>query len=156
VSPSILPMLANSTLPPGVDHMHIATDGTVRLGKGGELVEFGFSFMDVPFTATTRQIQSGPIIQISGEIAPLPYSAEGVVMRRSALAIIEASQDLAQSRLAISKDKTILCVGKAPFSMPATPVDLIAAVASVILEVKPFLQILAEILPSWPKPANQG
>jgi hypothetical protein len=156
VSPSILPMLANSTLPPGVDHMHIATDGTVRLGKGGELIEFGFSFMDVPFTATTRQIQSGPIIQISGEIAPLPYSAEGVVMRRSALAIIEASQDLAQSRLAISKDKTILCVGKAPFSMPATPVDLIAAVASVILEVKPFLQILAEILPSWPKPANQG
>ena len=156
MSPSILPMLANSTLPPGVDHMHIATDGTVRLGKGGELIEFGFSFMDVPFTATTRQIQSGPIIQISGEIAPLPYSAEGVVMRRSALAIIEASQDLAQSRLAISKDKTILCVGKAPFSMPATPVDLIAAVASVILEVKPFLQILAEILPSWPKPANQG
>ncbi|WP_374651972.1 hypothetical protein [Dongia sp.] len=153
---SILPMLANSMLPPGVDHMHISTDGTVRLGHGGELIEFGFSYMDVPFTATSRQIQSGPIIQISGEIAPLPYSAEGLTVRRSAMAIIEASQELAHARLAISKQKTILCVGKAPFTIPATPVDLIAAVTSVILEVRPFLQILAEILPSWPKAAAQG
>ncbi len=156
MSNSILPMLANSELPPGVDHLHITTEGSVRLGRGGELIEFGFSFMDVPFTASTRQIQSGPVVQISGEIAPLPYSAEGLVVRRSAMAIIDASQDLAHARLAISKHKTILCVGKAPFSIPATPVDLISSVASIILEVKPFLQILAEILPTWPKSAAQS
>jgi hypothetical protein len=96
-------------------------------------------------------VQSGPIVQISGEIAPLPYSAEGQVMRRSVMAIIEASQELLYARLAISKHKTILCVGKAPFVLPATPVDLISAAASVLVEVKPFLQILAEILPTWPK-----
>lgn len=151
MSISILPMLANSTLPPGVDHMHIETDGTVRLGRGGELIEFRFKFMDVPFSATTRQVQSGPIVQISGEIAPLPYSAEGLVMRRSVMAIIDASQELLHSRLAISKHKTILCVGKAPFVLPATPLDLISAATSVLLEVKPFLQLLAEILPTWPK-----
>ncbi len=149
-------MLANSTLPPGVDHMHIEADGRVRLGSGGELIEFGFSFMDVPFTASTRQVQTGPIIQISGEIAPLPYTAEGIVVRRSVVAIIAASQELAYSRLAISKQKTILCVGKAPFTIPATPAELIAAATSVILEVKPFLQILAEILPTWPKPKEQA
>ncbi|WP_374377143.1 hypothetical protein [Dongia sp.] len=156
MSIQILPMLANSTLPPGVDHMHIEADGRVRLGSGGELIEFGFSFMDVPFTASTRQVQTGPIIQISGEIAPLPYTAEGIVVRRSVVAIIAASQELAYSRLAISKQKTILCVGKAPFTIPATPAELIAAATSVILEVKPFLQILAEILPTWPKPKEQA
>jgi len=151
VSISILPMLANSTLPPDVGHMHIEDDGTVRLGRGGELIEFRFRFMDVSFSATTRQVQSGPVVQISGEIAPLPYSAEGQVVRRSVMAIIDASQELLHSRLAISKHKTILCVGKAPYVTPATPVDLISAAASVLLEVKPFLLLLAEILPTWPK-----
>lgn len=151
MSISILPMLATSTLPPGVDHMHIEDDGTIRLGRGGELVEFGFKFMDVPFSATTRQVQSGPVVQISGEIAPLPYSAEGQVIRRSVMAIIDASQESLHSRLAISKHKTILCVGKAPYTIPATPIDLISAATSVLLEVRPFLLLLAEILPTWPK-----
>ena len=149
-------MLASNTLPPGVDQMHIDAAGHLRIGRGGGLVEFGFHFMDIPFTANTRQIQAGPIVQISGEIAPLPYSAEGIVVRRSAIAIIDASQDLAHTRLAISKQKTILCVGKAPLSEPWTPIDLIAAAASVIIEVRPYLQMLAEILPSWPKPRVQG
>ena len=74
----ILPILANNTLPPGVDHLHIDAGGAVRIGRGGGLVEFGFHFMNVHFTALTRQIQSGPIVQISGDIAPLPFSAEGV------------------------------------------------------------------------------
>lgn len=147
----ILPMLATNTLPAGVDQLHFDAAGAVRIGRGGGLVEFGFRFMDVPFTAITRQIQSGPILQIAGEIAPLPYSAEGLVVRRSAIAIIDASQELRHTRLAVSKQKTILCVGRAPVVEPWTPVDLIAAATSVLLEVKPYLQILAEILPTWPK-----
>mgnify|MGYP000273493476 CR=1 FL=1 len=149
-------MLANNTLPPDVDQMHIDAAGAVRIGRGGGLVEFGFRYMDVRFTANTRQIQSGPIVQISGEIAPLPYSAEGVAIRRSAMAIIDASQELTHTRLAISKQKTILCVGKAPVVSPWTPTDLIAATVSVILEVRPFLLILAEILPTWPKQQTEG
>lgn len=147
-----LPMLTTNTLPVGVDQLHFDAAGAVRIGRGGGLVEFAFRFMDIRFVANTRQIQSGPIVQISGEIAPLPYSAEGVAVRRSTIAIIDASQELAHTRLAVSKYKTILCVGKAPVVSPWTPKDLIVATASVMLEVKPFLQILAEILPSWPKP----
>lgn len=150
-----LPMLATNKLPAGVEQLHFDASGTVRIGRGGGLVEFGFRFMDVRFTANTRQIQSGPIIQISGEIAPLPYSAEGITVRRSAIAVIDASQELAHTRLAISKHKTILCVGKAPVVEPWTPIDLIVATASVMLEVKPFLQILAEILPTWPQAQPQ-
>ena len=148
-------MLATNTLPAGVDQLHFDATGTVRIGRGGGLVEFAFRFMDIPFTANTRQIQSGPILQIAGEIAPLPYSAEGLAVRRSTIAIIDASQELPQVRLAVSKHKTILCIGRAPVVAPWTPVDLIAAATSVLLEVRPFLQILAEILPTWPKARPQ-
>lgn len=120
------------------------------MGGSGGLVEFHFRYMDVPFSANTRRIQSGPIVQISGEVAPLPYSAEGIAIRRSTMAIIGASQELGHTRLAISKYKTILCVGKAPIEEPWGPVDLIAAAANIVLEVRPYLQMLAEILPAWP------
>lgn len=147
-------MLARKMLPSEMDHLQLDQDGKLRLGRGGGLVEFTFFYMDVPFSAVTRQIQSGPIVQISGEIAPLPYSAEGTSIRRATIAIIDASQDLAHTRLAVSKQKTILCVGKAPISEPWAPVDLIAAAASVIIEIRPYLQMLAEVLPAWPKPRS--
>lgn len=143
-------MLARNQLPADVGHVRLDDDGKLRIGRGGGLVEFKFTYMDVVFSAITRQIQSGPIVQISGDVAPLPYSAEGLEIRRSTMAIISASQTLEYVRLAISKQKTILCVGKAPIAEPWDPIDLIAASASVILEIRPCLQMLAEILPAWP------
>jgi hypothetical protein len=143
-------MLARNELPADVGHVRLDEEGRLRIGRGGGLVEFKFTYMDVVFSANTRQIQSGPIVQISGEVAPLPYSAEGIEIRRSTMAIINASQTMEYVRFAISKQKTILCVGKAPISEPWDPIDLIAAAASVILEIHPCLQMLAEILPAWP------
>lgn len=149
-------MLARKMLPAEIGHLRIDDQGKVRLARGDGLVEFKFFYMDVPFTANTRQIQSGPIVQISGEVAPLPYSAEGVTVRRSTMAIINASQTLTHTRLAISKQKTILCAGRAPIDEPWGPVDLIAAAASVILEIRPYLQMLAEVLPGWPTRRTAG
>lgn len=143
-------MLARKLLPSDVDHVRIGDDGRLQVGRGGGLVRFAFTYMDVAFNANTRLIESGPVVQISGEVAPLPYSAEGIAIRRSAMAIIDASQSLEQARFAISKKKTILCVGKAPIAEPWQPVDLIAAAASIILEIRPCLQMLAEVMPAWP------
>lgn len=143
-------MLAKKVLPAEVSHLQIDDEGKVRMGRSGGLVEFQFSYMGVRFNANTRRIQSGPIVQVSGEVGPLPYSAEGIAIRRSTMAIIDASQALEHARLAISKQKTILCVGRGPTQENWGPVDLIAAAAGVILEIRPYLQILAEILPAWP------
>lgn len=148
-------MLAKKLLPADVDHLRIGEDGKLRIGRTGGLVEFQFAFMGVRFNANTRQIQSGPIVQISGDIAPLPYSAEGVPLRRSVMAIISATQELEQMRLAVSKQKTILCAGRAPIEEAWTPVDMIAATSGMILEIKPYLEMLADILPTWPSRAAQ-
>ncbi|TDQ80606.1 hypothetical protein A8950_3141 [Dongia mobilis] len=143
-------MLAKKLLPEDVSHLHLDDSGKLSIGRSGGLVEFGFTYMDVAFAANTRLIESGPVVQISGEVAPLPYSAEGVAVRRSAMAIINASQSLGHTRFAISKHKMIICVGKAPIEQPWGPVDLISAAATIILEIRPCLQMLAEILPAWP------
>lgn len=142
-----LPFLTKQTVPPEVDNLRIEADGTVRLGRAGEVVEFGFTYLNRRFTASTRMIQSGPILQISADIAPVPYSAEGIETRRAAIAIISSSQGLRHARLVITKSKQICCIGKIPVKQPWTPVDLISAATRIILEIRPYLQALMEVLP---------
>lgn len=143
-----LHLLAKQNVPAAVDSVRINADGTVRLGRGGEVVEFGFTFLGRRFVASTRMTQGGAILQLSGDIAPVPYSAEGIDTRRAAIAIVGASHALRHSRLVVTKSKQICCIGKIPVSQPWTPVDLISAVTRIILEVQPFLQALLEVLPT--------
>jgi hypothetical protein len=142
-----LPFLTKQTVPPEVDHLKINADGTVRLGRAGEVVEFGFTFLNRRFIAGTRTTQSGPILQLSADIAPVPYSAEGIETRRAAMAIISSSQGLKHARLVITKSKQICCIGKIPVRQSWAPVDLISAATRIMLEIQPYLQALLEILP---------
>ncbi len=143
-----LPLLTKQAVPPEVGHLRIETDGTVRLGRAGEVVEFGFTYLGRRFIAGTRMTQAGTILQLSGEIAPVPYSAEGIGARRAAIAIISASQALRHARLVITKTKQICCIGKIPVAQPWTPVELITGATSIMLEIQPFLHALMEVLPN--------
>jgi hypothetical protein len=147
-------LLKSSDLPGDIKNLQIADDGSVQLGRGGELVEFGFRVMNVPFTASTRHFDSGPMLQVSGKVASLPYSVESVPARHNALAIIEASKKLSFSRLVLTKDKFIYCIGRTPVHYPWSPTDLISAGADIVLEIQPYLRLLAEILPAWPHAAK--
>lgn len=142
-----LPLLSRQAVPPEVDNLRINPDGTVRLGRAGEVVEFSFTYLDRRFTASTRVTQGGPILQISADIAPCPYSAEGIEARRAAIAVISASQALPHARLVITKAKQICCIGKMSVKQPWTPVDLISAATRIMLEIRPYLQALLEVLP---------
>ena len=143
-----LPLLAKQAVPAAVDSLRINADGTVRLGRAGEVVEFGFTYLDRRFTASTRMTQSGAILQISADIAPVPYSAEGIESRRASIAVISASQALPHARLVITKTKQVCCIGKMPVTQPWTPIDLISAATRIMLEIQPYLQALLEVLPA--------
>ena len=84
------------------------------------------------------------------DIAPLPYSAEGVATRRAVVAIIDASQAMSEVRLVISKHRRIYCIGKAMLPTDWEPHDVIAAATRLVLEVKPYLVMLQEALPPRP------
>ena len=61
---------------------------------------------------------------------------------------ISASQMLPQARLVISRRLRIYCVGKAILPENWRPRDAITAAARLMLEVRPYLVMLTEILPS--------
>jgi hypothetical protein len=143
-----------------LDRIQFEQDGSVRVGQAGRPLEFSFAYQGLRFGASTRQIDVGTILQVAADVAPDPYSVEGATLRRSVHAVIEASQFLSYSRLVVTRQKRIFCIGKSIVTAPSSPTDLLSGTVEIMLEIKPYLDMLAEILPNWPRngsaPATGG
>jgi hypothetical protein len=148
-----MPIPMTNPAPEELSDLDFLADGTLALKNGKGHVEFSFGAYGLYFSCNTRLIESGPILQIAAEIGSDPYTAEGSNLRDSAHAVIRASQDAPACRLMVSRQKRIYCVGRARVAEPWTPAALLTAAAGLILEVRPYLMVLRDILPKWPQNA---
>lgn len=146
-----MPTSISTPRPDELNGLDFLPDGTVALSNAKSNVEFAFRAYGLTFSANTRLVESGPVLQIAAEIGSDPYTAEGSHLRDCAHAVINASQQTPACRLMVSRQKRIYCVGRARVSDPWTPTTLIAAAAGLILEVRPYLLVLRDILPKWPR-----
>lgn len=140
--------------PQALDRIQFEQDGSVRVGQSGRPLEFSFSYQGLQFGANTRRIDSGMILQVAADVAPDPYTVEGVALRRAVHAVIEASQFLSYSRLVVTKQKRIFCIGKTSVTTPSTPTDILSGAVEIMLEIRPYLDMLAEIMPNWPRQSS--
>ena len=144
-----LPLLKlQHQLPPEEPRLRLHEDGTLQIGRKDGQIEFAFNFLGLTFEANTRPTASGTVMQLAADIAPLPFSAEGVATRRAAIAVIDASQVMVEARLVISKSRKIYCIGRAALPNNWEPQDVVTAATRLVLQVKPYLVMLQEILPS--------
>jgi hypothetical protein len=148
------PLLNLQQLPPEEPRLRIHADGTLQIGRKDGQIEFAFNYLGITFEANTRPTAGGTVVQVAAKIAPLPYSAEGVTMRRAVIAILEASQVLPEARLVVSKHRWIYCIGKSALPGHWEPQDVIVAATRLVLEVKPYLRMLQEALPARAAPAQ--
>jgi hypothetical protein len=148
-----LPVLTQSSAPAELNEVDVLDDGSVALKREHADVAFGFRACGLPFSAMTRLTESGPVLQIAADVAGDPYSAEGVEMREAVHAVIRSSHESPSCRLMVSKQRRIYCVGKANLSEDWTPTALLAVAADLVLEARPYLMVLRDILPRWAKPA---
>lgn len=139
--------------PAEIEAIDVLEDGSVALKRERANVSFGFKACGLPFSAETRLTETGPMLQIAAEIGGDPYSADGVELRETVHAIIRSSHASPSCRLMISKQKRIYCVGKAHLGETWTPTALLTVAAELVLEARPFLMVLRDILPRWAKPA---
>jgi hypothetical protein len=145
------PLLNLQSVPPDEPRLRVQADGTLQIGRGDGQIEFGFRLLGLKFDVNTRPTASGSVLQLTTEVGPVPFSAEGVGIRRATLAIIEASQMMPEARLVISRHRWIYCVGKALLPENWQPNDAIIAATRLVLAVKPYLAMLTEMLPKHPK-----
>jgi len=139
--------------PAEIEAIDVLADGSVALKRERANLTFGFKACGLPFSAETRLTESGPMLQIAAQIGDAPYSAEGVELRGTVHAIIRYSHASPSCRLMVSKQKRIYCIGKAHLGDTWTPTALLTVAAELVLEARPFLMVLREIMPRWASPA---
>lgn len=146
-----LPLLNAQSIPPDEPNFRVRSDGSLEIGKPGGQIEFSFTFMGRKFEANTRPTGAGMVLQLSAEIGPVPYSAEGGGIRSAVFAVIDASQLMDGARLVIGQQhRWIYCIGKAMLKNGWTRNDVICASARLAVTAKPYLQMLADTLPKRP------
>lgn len=150
---SMSTVFSRPSAPAEMNEVDVLDDGSVVLNRERANVTFGFRACGLPFSAETRLTDSGPVLQIAADIGGDPYSAEGVDMREAVHAVIRSSHASPSCRLMVSKQKRIYCVGKAHLNESWTPTALLTAAAELVLEARPFLMVLRDIMPRWAKPA---
>jgi len=139
--------------PAEINEIDVLEDGSIALKRERANVAFGFKACGLPFSAETRVSDTGPVLQIAAQIGGDPYSAEGVELRETVHAVIRSSHTSPSCRLMISKQKRIYCVGKAHLNETWTPTALLTVAAELVLEARPYLMVLRDIMPRWAKPA---
>lgn len=142
----------NTPMPDELSGLDFSPDGTVAFSNNKANVAFSFQAYGLTFSANTRLIETGPVLQIAADIGSDPYTAEGAELRDTAHAIIRASHGVPACRLMVSRQKRIYCVGRAHVSEPWTPTTLITAAVGLLLEIRPYLLVLRDVLPKWPNP----
>lgn len=144
-----IPLLSAQQIPADESRPRDEADTPWQIGRLDRQVEFGFRLMGLSFSANTRSTESGTVLQLSAEIGPVPYSAEGVGARRIALSIVDAAQLLPEARLVVSRGHQIYVIGKSALPDAWTVADAISASTRLVLQVKPYLTMLLEVLPNW-------
>ena len=149
-----MPTVFNRPLHPAeLGEVDVLADGSIALKQEWAGVEFAFRSCGLPFSAVTRLTEAGPVLQVAADVASDPYSVEGMAMRDAVHALIRSSHAAPHCRLMVSRRKRIYCVGQAQIGNNWTPSALLTAAAELILEARPYLMVLRDILPRWAKPA---
>lgn len=142
-----LPLLNAQSIPPDEPRLRVRSDGSLEIGQPGGQIEFAFRFMGRRFEANTRPTGAGMVLQLSAEIGPIPYSAEGSGVRSAVFAVIDSSHLMDGARLVVSQRRWIYCIGKATLKDGWTRKDAVSAAVRLALTAKPYLQLLTDILP---------
>ena len=124
-----------------VGHLSVSPAGQVAAYPSPCAVAFDFVYRGVPFHAELPGDPEAPIT-ISAVLGVLPYSAETVAGRRTALDILSLAKP-ARGTVSLEAGGRIHARFSAPVPRPRTPVTVVATVSCLLVDVRPYLDLLA-------------
>ncbi|MHA1601109.1 MAG: hypothetical protein ACTSW2_09795 [Alphaproteobacteria bacterium] len=141
----ILALLADGRSALQVSDIAIDDDGHIRLRNSDEALRFAFAYRGADFLA---QVETTPEarITLSAEFGKVPYSMEQGTGRRVTQRIVEDTADLPGGRIEISKSQDMSLVATSQPPHPLTPASVMAAITSLLLDFRPYIDLLRETL----------
>ncbi len=134
--------------PAGIGVRSLAVDGQGRLARRPEStpLDFTFEYRGFLFAVRAESDDHNGRMRFHAHLGNLPYSAESSGKRADTLAIVAAAGQALGGRVHLTPEQRILLLEEMRFDAPLTPVVLISNIVRLLLEAKPFLELLARVV----------
>jgi len=140
----------------------IDENGRLQPRPDGAPIAFGFSYRGVDFMAKI-DTGSDPKVSLDAELGKLPYRAEIGERRKLALRIVRAARALPRGKIDLSQALDMHLTAQIEPATPLTPKSILTALTAVLLDFKPYLDLLHEVMlapqnlePEIPGPESQA
>lgn len=109
-----------------------------------QLLDFTFEYRGFLFAAKVQTGEDGcDTLHFHANLGRVPYSAESPYFRMNAMAIVAAASKCLSGRIKITDQQRILLYYQDSIAGRLTPVSLMAEVVRVLVQAKPFLELLS-------------
>lgn len=122
----------------------VGQQGLLAHRSGAGHLDFRFEYLGYPFAVRATSGPDGSTVQIRAILGTLPYTAESRVRRVSALRVLAAVGQSLGQRIRLGANQRIMLIDRRRVREPLTPVNLMTLMATMLLEAKPYLALLAE------------
>lgn len=148
-------MVAKSDRPYQLGDVEIDDEGRLRPRQDGAPIIFGFSYRGLDFMA---EIETGgtPRLSLNAELGKLPYRFEAGQRRDSTRRILEATQALPRGAIVLSDSQDMRLSAEIVPPAPLTPANIMAALTAILLDFKPYLDLLHDVLIVPPEPVSES
>jgi len=138
-------LIAGRCSPLRVGDIEIDGQGRIRARTDKGPLRFAFAYRGVEFAA---EVATGaePRVRLSAELGKLPYSMEIGHGRHTIRRILVASARLPHGRIGLSDSDDMRLKAESSPPAPFTPASLMAAVAALLLDLRPYLDLVARVL----------
>jgi hypothetical protein len=126
-------------------------DGTVEHRPPPSPLDFGFVYREIPFLAAIRREEEKTYIAIEADLGILPYSLEFREKRDRLLDCLALLDRAAPGAIALTRHKRIAYRDRVEIHQALTSVNVLAYVASMLLDARPYLDLLSEPLALSPE-----
>lgn len=133
-------VLAQTSSPVEVGEIEFGQEGVLRQRTSDKPLTFTFFYHGIKWAAAVPHDRDGPI-KLTAVLGVIPYSIENAFGRRAAKAIV-ARAHLPNGRLWIDDTTRVHIELSGTPPRPRTPVSVLSSVTAMLIDAKPYLDLL--------------
>lgn len=146
--PASLTFFANQTLPIETNSIWFGADGLPAHRDLTTPVTFSFVCAGITLSARAGRHDGEAWLEVDGDLGALPFSAESRDARSAVIAVLLAAKLTDHRYFGVGPDQHIKLRGEVPLTCPLTPASILTSVTQFAMAVRPFIEMLAEVLPA--------
>ncbi len=150
---STVKKVGEAALPLEVGSLALGEDGHIEHGREDTPLHFRFTACGLDFEADLAG--KGAPLRLTANLGKLPYTAQSPDGRRLARSVLAATDRLRRGQILLTENQDIILQGELTPPSPRTAVNVIATATALILDFKPYIDLMAEALDVHPPRASE-